>query len=103
MDRWLKILIGAACICVIGLTAHYAYGVYQQRQEADRLDAKIAKEAKEKTDTAIREAEQRTAEATAALEAECSKRVPSQSTDNLKDLYKRCLTDNAGLFGVPTP
>lgn len=32
----LRALIGAACACVIGLTAHYAYGRYLDRAEAQR-------------------------------------------------------------------
>ena len=103
MDRLLKVLVGAACICVVGFTAHYAYGFYQQQQETARRDAQAAADAKAKADAAIKEAEDRTAEAKAALEAECTRRVPSQSTDNLKALYDRCLTDNAGLFGVSAP
>lgn len=103
MDKTLKMLVGAACICVIGFTAHYAYGVYSDRQETIRREAQAAADAKARLDAAVKEAEAKNAEALAALEAECVKRVPSQSTDNLKALYKQCVADNAGLFGVKPP
>ncbi len=88
-----KTLVGVASVCVIAVSAHYAYGVYR--------DSELAKAEAMRNVQAISEA--RDAESFAALEAECTKRVPSQSTDNLKGLYKQCLADNAAVYGVEPP
>lgn len=114
MNGLLKVLIGAACVCVIAASGWYLYSerqAYLAEKRADEIKAiatqkridYLKAQVQVEIDKAKKIEEQRREEAEAALEAECTTRVPSQSTDNLKALYKQCLTDNAGLYGVKLP
>jgi hypothetical protein len=107
MNSILKFLIATACICVIAVSGHYGFSVYEENQEVARQEAISRKAAMAAYDAKLQQAreesEQRSAEARAALTAECDRRVPSQSTDNLKAIYQRCLSDNAAMFGVALP
>lgn len=84
MDNWLKALIATACIVVIAGGAHYGYerfGEQQARQaarEAARHDALV-------------ESQQERRRAEQAKLDYCHTRVPSQATDELKQLFAQCM------------
>lgn len=107
MNSILKILIAAACVCVIAVSGHYGWSTYRDNQAVAQR-AKIARDAaiaeyNERLKQSADAAERRNDEARTALLAECDRRVPSQSTDNLKALYQRCLANNAMIYGVSSP
>ncbi|MDE3796988.1 hypothetical protein I7G59_06520 [Sinorhizobium meliloti] len=98
MDNWLKILSAIACTCVIAVSAHYGYEQYAEHQEAEMREAIAVRIARDKAQKAQRVAEIRRAAEESALKAACDTRVPSQSTDNLKRLYKQCLEYNRPIY-----
>lgn len=52
MGRWMKVLVSVACLCVIGVSAHYTYVQYEAylagESEAARQKAKLLRATKEK-------------------------------------------------------
>jgi hypothetical protein len=91
VDNWLKALVAAACICVIAVSGHYA--VRQYRQNQDAALAKIAAERRVSAKAVEEKAKQE-----AALAEECTRRVPSKSTDTLKRLYDECIENNRPFY-----
>lgn len=98
MDTWLKVLVAITCACVIGVSAHYGYAkLSEQREEVRKQEADTQRVADE-LEKMKRAADERRAAAEAVLVAECEKRVPSQSTENLKQLFRQCIEYNRPLY-----
>lgn len=84
MDNWLKALVAAACIVVIAVGAHYGYerlGEHRARQAA--LEA-ARRDALAQMDQDRRRAEQEKIDY-------CNMRVPSQATEELRQLFAQCI------------
>ena len=101
MTGLLKILIAVACVCVIAACGWYLYSerqLYLAEQKAREIEERITQEQvkrlRAEIDKANKETEARRAQAKAAIEESCAVRVPSQSTENLKNLYQQCIKDN---------
>jgi hypothetical protein len=84
MDRILKPLIAVACVVVIAVGGVYTYG--QLRESHERAAAQEAA-----TRRAAADAEAAKARAEEDRRADCTRRVPSQSTENLKRLFDQCM------------
>jgi hypothetical protein len=93
VDTGFKMLVGAACVAVIGAVGYFFWSEYEKAAQAEKA-REIAVERAAVEHSAAKQA------ANDALIAECNRRVPSQSTENLKALYKQCLDDNRMFFSA---
>lgn len=91
-------LIGAACLCIIAVSAHYGYSRYSEYQETEQRKAVAIQIVRDKAEKSKRAAEIRREAEEAALKTACDTRVPSQSTESLKRLYQQCMEYNRPLF-----
>lgn len=89
MHGIVKLLVAAACLCVLGWSAHWGYKLYEESQSDERARAAAISASQAQSSAALEE-----------LRAECDKRVPSQTTDSLKQLHRDCLVQQAPLYGV---
>lgn len=84
MDNWLKALVAVACIVVIAFGAHYGY-----ERVSEHRAREVAREAARRD--ALAQVEQEQLSARQAKIDYCNRRVPSQSTEELKQLYAQCI------------
>lgn len=80
----LKALIAAACIVVIAAGGLYGYGQFRESQER-------AAELVAARNRAVAALEEEISRLEAERLADCTRRVPSQSTENLKRLFGECM------------
>ncbi|MDR7032932.1 hypothetical protein [Mesorhizobium sp. BE184] len=90
METSFKVLIAAACVVIIAAGGYYFWGEYQESMRVQAAKAAASETAAMERDAARKAADE-------AVIADCKRRVPSASTDNLKALYEQCLADSRKL------
>lgn len=99
MDAIVKVLVAAACVCVIAVSGHYGYATYQSyladQRRADQAQASLMQIAKEAGEQRDAERQRRAARALARQKELAEKRNARKAERAAAEREKQAARDNA--------